>query len=276
MAHRIEVSAKAGFPDPVASGILRFAQSEGMSVDGVRRIRVYTIDHDLPPATLDRLARELFADPVVEVAAVDRPLADASDFSHLIEVGFQPGVMDTDAMVAQDAMALLGVPLGNGGAVYTSAQVILQGRGLTKEAADALAREYLANDNIQRWTVTDAAAFKEGRHAYAPPRVVITREPRVETVSLALDDPALVRLSKERSLALSLAEMHAIRDYFAGDAVLARRTGVGLPSHPTDAELEVFAQTWSEHCSHKIFNAQVTYRESPGKEPQVIASLFDT
>jgi phosphoribosylformylglycinamidine synthase len=36
---------------------------------------------------------------------------------------------------------------------------------------------------------------------------------------------------------------------------------------PTDVELECIAQTWSEHCKHKIFNATVTYRE-PGTPPE--------
>ncbi len=44
-------------------------------------------------------------------------------------------------------------------------------------------------------------------------------------------------------LALSLEELKAIRDYFK------RRN-----RRPTDIELEMLAQTWSEHCKHTIFN----------------------
>ena len=29
----------------------------------------------------------------------------------------------------------------------------------------------------------------------------------------------------------------------------------------TDAELECLAQTWSEHCKHKIFNARIVYED---------------
>jgi hypothetical protein len=35
----------------------------------------------------------------------------------------------------------------------------------------------------------------------------------------------------------------------------------GLPAGPTDVELECIAQTWSEHCKHKIFNALIRYRD---------------
>jgi phosphoribosylformylglycinamidine synthase II len=38
-------------------------------------------------------------------------------------------------------------------------------------------------------------------------------------------------------------------------------------------ELECLAQTWSEHCKHKIFNADVTYRE-PGRPAEEIRSIF--
>jgi len=43
---------------------------------------------------------------------------------------------------------------------------------------------------------------------------------------------------------------------------------------PTDVEIEVLAQTWSEHCKHKIFNSEITYSEEKSKK--TIRSLFNT
>ena len=40
---------------------------------------------------------------------------------------------------------------------------------------------------------------------------------------------------------------------------------------PTDVELEVIAQTWSEHCKHRIFNAKITHTVD-GQE-EVVDSL---
>ena len=37
----------------------------------------------------------------------------------------------------------------------------------------------------------------------------------------------------------------------------------------------MIAQTWSEHCKHKIFNAEIEYSE-PGAAPRAISSLFKT
>ena len=56
----------------------------------------------------------------------------------------------------------------------------------------------------------------------------------------------MLSLSRRRLLALNLAEMRAIRDYFAAAG-----------REPTDVELETLAQTWSEHCVHKTFKALI-------------------
>ena len=74
-----------------------------------------------------------------------------------------------------------------------------------------------------------------------------------ETVDLDIDDRELSRIGKEGipdpltgqrrgPLALDLAQLHAIRDYFSEKG-----------RNPTDVELESLAQTWSEHCKHTIF-----------------------
>jgi phosphoribosylformylglycinamidine synthase len=94
------------------------------------------------------------------------------------------------------------------------------------------------------------------------------------TVTLAgLDDAALARLSRQRLLALSVEELKAVRDFFAQAAREPRRAAAGLGPHPTDAELECLAQTWSEHCKHKIFNATIAYREAGGPVEE-IRSIF--
>ena len=74
-------------------------------------------------------------------------------------------------------------------------------------------------------------------------------------------------------LALSLEEMKAIQFYFRQDEVIAARKQVGLGAMPTDAELEALAQTWSEHCKHKIFAARIEYEDDQGRQ-EVINSLF--
>lgn len=42
---------------------------------------------------------------------------------------------------------------------------------------------------------------------------------------------------------------------------------------PTDVELEVCAQTWSEHCKHRIFSASISHSVNGGA-PETVDSLF--
>ena len=69
-----------------------------------------------------------------------------------------------------------------------------------------------------------------------------------------LGDDALVRLSREDQLSLSLEEMRTIQAHY--------RT---LSREPTDAELETIAQTWSEHCSHKTLAGRIHYVDDNGR-----------
>ncbi len=66
----------------------------------------------------------------------------------------------------------------------------------------------------------------------------------------SMSDGELLAVSKRGLLALDLAEMRAIQQYYRE-----------LGREPSDVELETLAQTWSEHCSHKTFKAAITYRE---------------
>lgn len=71
---------------------------------------------------------------------------------------------------------------------------------------------------------------------------------------LKMNDQALVTLSKENSWALSLREMQIIQAHYKT-----------LGRAPTDVEIEMIAQTWSEHCKHKIFSAKIDYEDAHQK-----------
>ena len=75
-----------------------------------------------------------------------------------------------------------------------------------------------------------------------------------------------LRISEDRSLALDVREMHAIYEHQRDPDFLEARKKGGLAGKITDAELELDAQTWSEHCKHKIFNASVKYTEGDRTE----------
>jgi len=91
-----------------------------------------------------------------------------------------------------------------------------------------------------------------------------------------MDDQALVEFSRANTLALSLNEVHCIRDWYARPENKAGRQAAGFPESPTDAELECLAQTWSEHCKHKIFTARIRYENRETGACAELDSLYKT
>ncbi len=78
-----------------------------------------------------------------------------------------------------------------------------------------------------------------------------------------LDGERLLELSQFMKLSLSREDMLAIQAIYAK-----------WNREPTDVELEVIAQTWSEHCKHRIFGATIAHKID-GKE-ETVNSLFKT
>ena len=97
----------------------------------------------------------------------------------------------------------------------------------------------------------------------------------MDEISLEIGDEPLFRLSQDRLLVLDLKEMKAIRNYLRRKGTIENRKKRGLGEKITDVELEALAQTWSEHCKHKIFNARIDYEDETGNR-RVIDSLFKT
>ncbi|HIH79712.1 MAG TPA: phosphoribosylformylglycinamidine synthase, partial [Candidatus Thalassarchaeaceae archaeon] len=96
-------------------------------------------------------------------------------------------------------------------------------------------------------------------------------------VDLEVSDEKLLELSDTGLLALNLEEMKAIQTHYRDPEVQSAREELGLPPNaPTDAELECLAQTWSEHCSHKIFAANIHHIDTETGEDSTIDSLFKT
>ncbi|HKJ00254.1 MAG TPA: AIR synthase-related protein, partial [bacterium] len=154
----------------------------------------------------------------------------------------------------------------------------------------ALADEWLANELIQQTTVLARAEAAGDVTESDPlgqqisptararlfhlPRVELHQPIRVERFALESAE-TLLALSAQRLLALSPPEAKAIRAYYARPEVIAARRAVGLGPEATDVELEVLAQTWSEHCKHKIFNADIAYTDEQGRT-ESIRSLYKT
>ena len=275
MAVRIEVGFKDQVSDPRGEKAAReIREMAGVSVDAIRTVNVYTLDMDLSPEELETVASGPLTDPVIQEYSISKPLR--SEFDMLIEVGFKPGVTDNVGRSAKEAISLmLGRVLTDEEAVYTSIQYRISG-ALTREDAGTAVSQVLANELIHRWKIIPRPDFDPELGIEAKvPKVNIQGGGEVREVNLDGGDDFLARISREMLLALSVSEMKVIQDYYARPGVVKIREKMGLGPRVTDVEIEALAQTWSEHCKHKIFNARITYVDQEGRQ-EVVDSLFRT
>jgi phosphoribosylformylglycinamidine synthase II len=276
MVNRIEVGFRKGVRDALGEKVRRrIIENLHLNVDEVRTVDVFTIEGDLTKKELAAAARGPLSDPVVQRHALNGGLA--KDFDWLIEVGFRPGVTDNVGKTAREAIDILLGDRRRGRAisVYTSRQYVIRGR-IGRKEAERIASGLLANDLIERYDIVSGSDWNPARGMPAHvPRVLGEDDLRVEDIDLQVSEGELMDISSRRVLALSLGEMKAIREYLRRETVLKEREALGLGNRITDVELESLAQTWSEHCKHKIFNSRIAYAEEGGKS-RIVDSLFDT
>jgi len=273
MANRVEAALKPGVRDARGERVHREIEHFlHLPVTAVRTIDVYTVDGDLSQQELEQAAAGPFCDPVIQEWSIDRPLATGFNFA--VEVGFRPGVTDNVGRTAREAVEYLtGRRFDDGQGVYYSVQYLISG-DLTAEQIEKIATGLLCNTLIQRYAVMTVADFTARRgFPVAVPRVSGETRAEVREIDLEVSDEELIRISKEGVLALTLDEMQIIQAHYRDAAVLAERQKYGLGARPTDVELECLAQTWSEHCKHKIFAGTVQYEDEQGNR-QEIKSLF--
>ncbi|MEE9383937.1 MAG: AIR synthase-related protein [Nannocystaceae bacterium] len=262
--HRLEIEARSGVDDAPAHEIARRLETWlQQSPRVVRTRKVVWLDFDLSEREAARVLAAL-VDPVAEVGVlgmlpdeIDMPAGAAPLW--IVTVGFLPGVTDAVATnVKRAAEDALGRTLP--GSAYTA--TLHRIWGLSETQVRHAADELLHNRLIHRLHV----ARSPRRLDLEVPRGGTDRAPGVQRIPLCrASDTELTRISKDGMLALSLAEMRAISTHFST-----------LGREPTDAELECLAQTWSEHCKHKIFASPIRYVDEHGAASVIERGLFQT
>ena len=273
MAHRIEIALNDGVRDARGERIRReISEIFSLPVTTVRTIDVFTIDTSLSDSELQGVATGPLCDPVIQHASINLP--SAAQFDWAVEVGFRPGVTDNIGRTAREAVEYLtgrSFPAGDG--VYAGVQYLLSG-SLSQADVERITTGLLCNTLIQRYSILSRADFVATRgFATVVPKVTGATKGQVNEIDLEVSDQELLRISRDGVLALTLEEMQIIQAHYRDPAVRAARQAVGLGNRPTDVELECLAQTWSEHCKHKIFAATVDYQDEQGNR-QEIRSLF--
>src|SRR3990167_2199012 len=188
-----------------------------------------------------QFTNEVLYDPINQEISFNQPIF--KDAKATLEVSYKPGVMNPEVASIIKAARDLGIKLA---AADSSWEYAFYG-SVTKENLNKIIKRLLVNETVEH-IVT------------GPPKTLIIKG-KTSDVQLSplrrLNDQELLNISKDR-LFLNLEEMKTIQNYF-------KKIG----RDPTDCEVEILAQTWSEHCVHKTFKANLTI-DGKEKEP-----LFD-
>ena len=275
---RVEIRNLGRVVEPRGQRLSRQAAAAGIA--GVEAIEVRDLaflQGDLDATTVAQIVQRLLVDPVVEAARwwplpgwSEDDLADC----RLVEVTPLPGV--TDAVAESLLAAARDAGFHGLHRAATGQRYRVQG-SLDTVGLERLARALLANEVVQAWATDQAlpppfvdgqgsdGLGGDGQGGDEPASGDL-----VELIDLRpAADAALLAISRERRLALDLAEMQAAQAWFRSEDRAA-----------TDLELEMLAQTWSEHCVHKTFRARVDYREldAAGEllREQVVDSMYRT
>jgi phosphoribosylformylglycinamidine synthase len=242
MLWEVDVHARDAAGDHAARAVVAGATELGVA--GCTRARTaagWLIEGDLSRADVERLAAAVLVDPVIESftaaeAGAAALVAGPDDLPTVVHVLPRPGVTDPSAQTAREAFGLLGLKP----AAVRSVRKYWLPRLPEAEAA-RLAWKLLASEAIHDVVIGPL-----------PLRTLAGGKPwqfREETVVLeGLDDAALAALSRDKCLALTVRELHAVRDHYRS---------LGRP--PREIELETIAQTWSEHCCHKTLGSAVDH-----------------
>lgn len=235
--HEIRVTPKEGDPlgHEIKGEIERTLGIQG--IEDVQTAKVYRVQ-GVSDEEAARLAEKVFSDPVNERYTVDSPVG--FDTPHVTEVAYKPGVMNPEAESIMKAAKDLGI---HPGAADSSREYAFFGQ-VSKEDIDTSLGRLLVNKTVEQ-------VLKENPET-------LTFEGNVgpvETVPIrTASQKELADISKDK-LFLNDEEMGVVQHYFRG-----------LDRDPTDAELEIIAARWSEHCGHKTFNAKVVV-DGVEKEP---------
>ncbi len=276
MLYCIEVKLFPYINDAIGHRVTKtIQQALSFPVISTQIVKVYTLEGFNEKDVKTLIKKCAFHDTILQEASIT-PFTTTANW--IIEVSFRPGVTDNEGRTAKDTAAIvLGINNSNNLAVYTATQYHLYGN-LTQAQITTIAHTVLANELIQRFEIKYQEDWQQ-KPGFTPKAARVTGSSTdvISTIKLAtMSDQEMLALSQRNTLALSLEEMHAIQNWFLKPEVKIHRTQIGLTTDPTDVEIEMLAQTWSEHCKHKIFSAKILYKDTEEKHQETIQSLYQT
>ncbi len=190
----------------------------------VRSVRVYRLE-GVDKKSAKYLAEKLLSESINQKYTINEPVFNARS---RIEIAYKPGVMNPEVASLLKSAKDLKIKL---------------------KAADSSWEYYFFGPfNIEN--INNLGLFNPLIEYLvdSPPKTLLiegkTGPTNIVKIKESTDED-LMALSKDK-LFLNLSEMKVIQNYFNK-----------IKRDPTDIELETLAQTWSEHCAHKTFKANL-------------------
>ena len=271
-----------GLTDARGESIKAMLQSDySISVNSVRVILGYQVKSNISEKEAERAIYDLFADPIIEFGDLNQSLIDNKKLfptspEIAVTVGFKPGVTDNAGQAGLDGLMTIFPEVTKESQVSTTMTYLFW--GVPNDISPTWLTSKLHNQMIERASISDRKQCLKSNWPKLdfPERPALMEQPSA-TVNLEVSDEELIEISEKGLLALNLEEMKAIQANYRNPTVHSARKELGLPENaPTDAELECLAQTWSEHCCHKIFAANIHHVDHETGEDTYIDSLFKT
>lgn len=270
--NHIELVLKDNVTDIIGKRVQHEAQ-KFLSLDtgSIKTGKIYSVIYELSADQIDIFAHKGLVDSLLHDVYVNSVYTNLK-FKSYILVSKLPGVTDDEGVSAQKTLCdILNLPLDTSTqSIFTQDLYYIENE-LTLQDLKLLAEDLLGNNLINHF---EYGKFT-GRLDYVP-TVNIQTDISTRVIDINLSDSELIDLSKQMLLSLNLEEMKAIQGYYKHNNIRELRMLRGLQEKPTDCELEIFAQTWSEHCKHKEFNALIDFTDLESGKVKTIDSLFKT
>ncbi|XGC80117.1 AIR synthase-related protein [Bdellovibrio bacteriovorus] len=230
---------------------------------------------------LETLMDKIFFDPVAE--EIEHGFPAFNPAATYLEIRFLAGVTDNLARSATEALMLFAPGTVNswqefGIEAHSGWQLEIQG-DYSKAQIEKIMFQSLANPLLNKLEIIRGSELQKNNpwQNFAN----FWNSPEIGNRKLELFDlneEVLNKINAERGLALSDEEIKTIIAHFSNPELSKSRQALGWANKVTEVELECLAQTWSEHCKHKIFAAEVDYTEEKGNFPSLgakkITSLY--
>lgn len=198
------------------------------SINKIKTAKVYRLE-GISEKEAEELTRKVLFEPIDQKLAFNKQIF--TDTKQKIEVAYQPGIMNPEVGSIIKAANDLGIKLK---AADSSWEYAFYGK-LSKKELSKIVKRFLVNENIEHIVTKKPKTL-----------LIFGKSGITEIIPIRkMSEKNLMKLSQDR-LFLNLEEMKVIQNYFQK-----------IKRDPYDCEIEVLAQTWSEHCVHKTFKAKL-------------------